>query len=156
ALRFLAEASRELSSSLDYETTLNNVAALAVPAIADICVVDILDGDGKLRRLSVVLADPAGTERTRQLGEPPLNPDAPHGPARVLRTGEPELVTEVTAEMLVSSARSPEHLRLLRNAQMLSHIIVPMRARDVLFGTLTLATSRSGRRYSEADLALAE
>src|SRR5690349_1428204 len=68
-LRFLAEASRVLSSSLDYETTLNNVAGLAVPAIADICVVDILDGDGTLRRLSVVLADPAGTERTRQVGE---------------------------------------------------------------------------------------
>src|SRR3712207_8864242 len=42
ALRLLAEASAELSSSLDYQSTLANVASLAVPQLADWCAVDIL------------------------------------------------------------------------------------------------------------------
>lgn len=41
--RFLSEASQELANSLDYQITLDRVARLAVPHIADWCAVDILE-----------------------------------------------------------------------------------------------------------------
>src|SRR5207248_9556532 len=56
---FLADASRGLSASLDYETTLSTVARLAVPTIADWCAVDVLDDNGSARRLVVTHEDPA-------------------------------------------------------------------------------------------------
>ena len=57
-LAFLAEASVELAASLDLDRTLNNVAGLVVPRLADWCVVHVVDGDG-YRPVAVAHADPA-------------------------------------------------------------------------------------------------
>src|SRR2546425_100213 len=57
ALAFLAEASAVLASSLDYEATLARVAQLAVPELADWCVVDLVAQGGGVRRVAVVCAD---------------------------------------------------------------------------------------------------
>jgi PAS domain S-box-containing protein len=56
-LRFLASASAELASSLDYEATLANVARLAVPELADWCAVQVLQ-DGQLRTLAAAHVNP--------------------------------------------------------------------------------------------------
>jgi len=56
--RFLAEAGELLASSLDMDETLDTVARLAVPALADWCAVDLLDEDGALRRVALAHVDP--------------------------------------------------------------------------------------------------
>ncbi len=157
ALRLLAEASAELSSSLDYRATLTNVARSAVPHFADWCAVDVLDDDGSLDRIAVAHEDPekVGMARELQRRYPP-SPEAPTGAYKVLRTGRPEFYPEIPDELLEAAAGDEEHLRLLREIGFTSAIIVPITARSRTLGTITLVSAESGRPYTEADLRLAE
>ncbi len=157
ALRLLAEASAELSSSLDYHATLASIARLAVPQLADWCAVDILKEDGSLGRLAVVHQDPQKVELARELAERyPTDPEAPTGIYNVLKTGRPEFYPDIPDEILEATARDEEHLRLLREIGFSSAIIVPITARAKTLGTITLVSAESGRHFSEADLRLAE
>ena len=154
---FLAEASTLLSSSLDYEKTLEAVAHAAVPWVADWCGVDILGEDGGLRRLAVAHVDPAKVEWARELSERyPYDPDAPHGVAAVLRTGRSELYEEVPDALLVAAAKDDEHLRIMREIGFNSVMVVPLAAHGRAFGAITFVTAESGRRYGAEDLAFAE
>jgi PAS domain S-box-containing protein len=157
ALRFLSEASAELSSSLDYHATLARVARLAVPHLADWCAVDVLEEDGSTRRLAVEHQDPAKVALALELQERyPSSPDARSGLPHVLRTGSPEFYPEVTDAMVEAAAHDAEHLRILREIGFTSAIVVPMIARGKTLGALTLVSAESGRRYEKADLGVAE
>jgi PAS domain S-box-containing protein len=157
ASRFLAEASSALASSLDYETTLGAVARLAVPQIADWCAVDMLGQDGGLERLAVVHADPRKVALVRELDRRyEVDMEAGSGVPNVMRTGFPELVPDITDELLAETAEDPEHHRLLQSLGLKSYIIVPLVARGRTLGALTLMTAESGRRYGMSDLAVAE
>ena len=101
-LRFLAEASAELASSLDYESTLRNIAWLAVPGIADWCSIQ-LEQDGVLRQLAVAHRDPDKIALAEEFQERyPTDPESDNGAYGVLRSGESQLVPEVTDEMIVA------------------------------------------------------
>ncbi len=155
--RLLAEAGAVLAASLDAEAALAGLARLAVPRLADWCAVHVLEEDGAIRPLAVAHADPATATWAEELGARyPLDPEAPAGVPAVLRTGRPQLHAEVTDEVLAAVARDSEHARLLRAAGMRSAIVVPMVARGRTLGALVLVAAGSGRRYGEADLALAE
>ena len=157
ALRLLAEASAELSSSLDYRATLARVARLAVPQLADWCAVHILEEDGSLGRVAVVHEDPEKVEMARELEDRyPADPEAPSGTYNVIRTGRPEFYPEIPDEVLEASAIDEEHLRLLREVGFTSAMTVPITARSRTLGTITLVSAESGRPYTEADLRLAE
>jgi PAS domain S-box-containing protein len=156
ALGLLAEAGRVLSASLETEETLETVARLAVESIADWCVVDVVD-DGRIHRVSIGHADPARAEFAREyLRRYPPDPDAPAGVARVLRTGEPELLPEIPEERLREAARDEEHFRILKELGMRSAMIVPMISRGRILGAITLIAAELGRRYDQDDLAFAE
>jgi PAS domain S-box-containing protein len=154
--RFLAEASAALAGVVDYESTLQKVANLAVPYFADWSAVDVTNGDGTLRRLAVAHED---TERIRLAHELmkryPPDPQDPAGALVVLRSGQPQIVGEITDEMLVQGAKDDEHLDLIRSLGLKSYICVPLIVSGSPLGVLTFATAESGRTYSEADLVLA-
>ena len=153
---FLAEASVTLDRSLDYLATLSGVADLAVPRIADWCAVDVHAG-GRLRNVAITHADPSkvplGKRLMRDFYYPP---DAPNGAPHVMRTGRPELLPEITDELLAANASSPEHYELLREFGMRSLMVVPMITRGHMLGTITFVTAESGRRFSLDDLTLCE
>jgi PAS domain S-box-containing protein len=154
---FLAEATTLLSSSLDYEKTLEAVAHAAVPWVADWCGVDILGDDGEVRRLAVAHVDPAKVEWARELSEHyPYDPEAPHGVPAVLRTGRAELYAEIPDELLVAAAKDEKHLRIMRDVGFTSVMVVPLAAHGRVFGAITFVTAESGRRYGAEDLAFAE
>ena len=154
---FVAEASRVLASSLDYEQTLRTVAELAVPVLADWCAVDVLTEDGELRRLAVQHTDPDKIRLVREIETRwPTRMDAPYGLANVIRTGRPELVPHIPEELLTASAHDDEHLRLIRELGLRSYVSVPLVARGRVLGALSLVHAESGRVYDEADQALAE
>ena len=90
-VRFLAEASEILAGSLDYETELERVARLVVPALADWCAVDLLAEDGRLHRLTVVHRDPAKAETALELQRryAVLSPNQAHRAWDVLLDGSP-------------------------------------------------------------------
>ncbi|HEV2146173.1 MAG TPA: ATP-binding protein [Longimicrobiaceae bacterium] len=154
--RFFAEASSVLASSLQYEETLTRVAALAVPALADGCMVHMRGEDGAIQRLTVAHTDPPGDELARDLLLRYLSGDGASGVSRVLRTGEPELVRDITDEALRRAARDEAHLQALRGLGLRSSLVVPLVARGETIGAVTFVTARSERTLNEADLAVAE
>lgn len=155
-LSFLAEASAELGSSLDYEATLAQVARLAVPTFADWAAIDLVR-DGRLHRLAVAHYDPTKVELAQELAERyPADPDASAGPWHVMRTRKSELIAEITDEMLVAGARDAEHLQIARDLNLRSALTVPLIARGRLLGVMTWVAAESGRRYGADDVAFAE
>jgi GAF domain-containing protein len=155
-LAFLADASAELASSLDYHATLTKVAQLAVPRLADWCTVDILE-EGVLRTLAVAHADPAKVNWAWQLQRRwPIDPDSPTGSPNVVRTGVSELYPEITDAMLVAGSRDEEHLRVARELGLSSALTVPLSARGRNLGALSMLRAGSGPPYGRDDLAVAE
>jgi PAS domain S-box-containing protein len=155
--RFVAEASELLSSSLEYERTLSNVAHLAVPQFADWCAIDIVESEGSLSRLAIAHVDPGKVQLAKELAEKyPPDPDAPYGVPNVIRTRRPEVFAEISDELLVqATAETPELLALLRELGLRSSMCVPLVARDRALGAITFIAAESGRRYDEQDLAIA-
>jgi serine phosphatase RsbU (regulator of sigma subunit) len=155
-LVFLAEASSELASSLDYQATLAKVAHLAVPTFADWCAIDVVL-DGRLHRVAVAHVDPAKVQLARDIAERwPSDPAAPNGAWAVMRSGQSELIPEITDEMLVAGAKDPEQLRLALDLQLRSAVTVPLVARGKVRGVITWVLAESERLYTVEDLALAE
>ena len=155
---FLAEASRVLASSLDYQTTLRTVARLAVPELADWCAVDLVDGDdGRLERVAVEHQERSMVELAHELERRwPSDPAAPHGVHAALRTGRAQMMTDIPEELLRGAARDPEHWAAIERLGLRSYIVVPLVAREKVLGAITLVHAESGRRYDAEDLALAE
>ncbi|MBA2580644.1 MAG: EAL domain-containing protein [Thermoleophilaceae bacterium] len=153
----LADASALLSASLDPEQTLAAVVRAVVPRFADWCVVDILQADGSIKPAAVAHADPARqTWACKLRSRYPIRPEAPTGTAKVIRTGRAELLRDIPDSALEAYAEDDEHLRLLREGDLRSAIVVALRARGESLGTLSLVTGESGRRYDAEDLAFAE
>jgi signal transduction histidine kinase/PAS domain-containing protein len=153
---YLARASEVLASSLDYETTLERLAQILVPQLADWSSVHIVDDDGTVRQLAVAHVDPEKTAWAREINRRyPPRMDAPTGMPNVLRTGQPEVYSDITDDMLVAGAVDEDHLRLSRQIGLKSALIVPLLASDRPIGALTLVSAESGRRYTDRDLPLA-
>ena len=153
---FLAEAGRRMGQSLDYESTLQQVAELAVPAMADWCAITLVQPGKRARSVAVAHADPRRTRAARELNErfePALGDDSLIG--RVVRSGELELVNEVTDEMIAGAAHDDEHLAMLRELRMRAVLIVPLRTPLRTLGTLSLVFAESDRQFGEDDVALA-
>jgi PAS domain S-box-containing protein len=154
---FMAEVSRVLASSMDYAETLQRVARLAVPQIADWCAVDLLNERGEIERVAVHHSDPrrlALAERLDRAYHPMLH--EPSGLPEVIRTGRPLIATEIPEDALAAYARNAEHLEMLLEVGATAVIIVPIAGATGPIGAITLVSSESTRRLSEADLALAE
>ena len=153
---FLAESGRILAGSLDFETTLAQIARLATPALADFCIVDLVETDGTIRRLAAVHADPAQQSVLDELRERfPPTPDSPQPAARVLRTGVPELLVDVDPVAIESHTFNPEHSALMMRLGVRSHLAVPLELADRAFGVLSFGYT-GDRRYSAEDLPLFE
>jgi PAS domain S-box-containing protein len=158
AQRFLAEASRALADSLEYESTLAAIAQLAVPVMADWCAVDLVaDMVGELDRVAVAHIDPAKVVWAKEIAERyPADPRSDRGVHHVLRTGESQIWTDIPDALIAEAAQDEEHLRLIRTLGMTSAMMVPMRVRDRVFGVISFVSAESGRHFSDADLRLAE
>jgi PAS domain S-box-containing protein len=154
--RFLVDAGAVLSASLDYRSTFASVAKLAVPRIADWARIDVVV-DGRLRTLAVEHVDAQKIELAFELARRyPENAEAEQGPPLVLRTGQSELVPEISEERLAELAQDDLHLGLVRELGVQSYMCVPLVAHDEMLGVISLVFAESGRRYGPDDLALAE
>ncbi|MEH2208180.1 MAG: PAS domain S-box protein [Nostoc sp.] len=154
-LRYIAQISSLLSTSLDYEQTLEQIAKISVPQLADWCSVDILNEDGSIRRLPIAHADPSKAELARKLQEYVTDYKGASVITRVLQTGQSELISEVSDSLLVASTQNQEHLELVRQLGMKSVMIVPLIAKGRVLGTISFVTAESNRRYDRTDLTLA-
>ena len=156
-LAFLAEASKILSSSLDYQSTLRAVAHLAVPRIADWCAVDMLTGPRTVELLAIAHVDPEKIRWAEELRQrDPVDLERPVGLAKVLLTGRPEFYPEITDALLVATAKDERTLELARSLGFSSAMIVPLLAQEATIGAITFVAAESGRHYAAADLRMAE
>ena len=155
--RFIVSAGDELTRSLDYRETLRRVAELAAGEIADWCVVHIVESDGAVVQIAIAHRDRSKVTFARELQDryPPENEAT--GPAAVIRTGEPELVPEITPELVRAAARDDLHFELLQELGLESYVCVPLKGLDgVPLGAITLVSSDAGLRFGAEDLVLAE
>jgi PAS domain S-box-containing protein len=151
-LAFLAEASALLASSLDEQTTLAHVVQLAVPLLADLCVVHLLDTQQQLMQTCVHHQDPEKVQIVEQLSRyaPPTLP--PHHPLIVvLSTAAPLLLADIDLDRAAATVPDAAYLELLQRLDPRAVLIIPLVVRGTVIGTLSLTMTTQGRRFTAAD-----
>lgn len=159
SLRFLSEASKSLSTLIDFKSTLQMVAQLAVPDFADWCTVDIRGPDNTLQRLAVAHQDEKKVELADEVYQrSPHHFDnrSSHGVTKVFRTGKPVMATEISDDLLNEVAENDEHLQFLRELDLKSYLCVPLKTKNGTLGVISFLSAKSGRLYGPKDLAIAE
>jgi signal transduction histidine kinase/ActR/RegA family two-component response regulator len=152
-LAMLAEASAILSSTLDYETTLQNIARLAMPSLGDFGFFDVAEPDG-VRRIACAHDDP---EKQAILDATRWQPPGP-GEASVcaLSSGVAARHPEIDDDWLRGMVQDAAYRDQLRHLGIGSMITVPLPYGQRVLGGLTLFYGVSGRRHTAADLTHAE
>ena len=155
--RFLADAGALFSSSLDYEITLEQVAQLAVPTLGDWCFVVLKNAQGAPEMRVAAHQESAKVEQFWQRHRPfGLDPNAPRGFAAVMRSGEPELIEEISPEVWREALPSPEYQEMVAEVGHRSTLIVPLQTGGVVLGCLGFSFAESERRFSARDVPLAQ
>jgi PAS domain S-box-containing protein len=152
-LAFLAGASRTLASSLDYETTLQQVANLVVPSLADCCLVEMREEDSSLCRRAVACSDAAREALARgQAGS-----GRPQTPWQQPGLGQKDDTGEVVSESLLAAITpDADPCEILRQQGGMACLSVPLVARGRLLGSMILLSTQAGRCYEAEDRALVE
>jgi PAS domain S-box-containing protein len=153
---FLLDAARVLAEAAGYAEVLHRLAAIAVPSLADVCLIDVLGDDGNFETMAARHADPAKQHLADELRQYPPQLGGPHPSAEVVRTLRSQLAEEVPEAFLAATVDDDDHLAILRQLGFSSYMCVPLVAEGRCLGTLTLVSAGSGRRFDKADLSLAE
>ncbi len=153
-MALMAAASQLLSSSLDYEETLERITKLFVPGLADWCLLHLVEDD-TVNQVAGAHADPARELLIEKLGNRRPNGDLPGIVAEVLRAGNPSLQREVSENSLKELSYDDESLELLGRLEPRSYMGVPLSVGGRTAGVLTLVSSDPGRAYDSEDLSLA-
>mgnify|MGYP002336258182 CR=1 FL=1 len=154
--RFLATAGAELASSLDYDETLQRVADLVVPRLADLCAVIVVGSaaPGSAERIAVAHVPTLPSDTLHALGAD-IPTGSEEGIGSVLRTAEPEWYHEVDDELLRKSGTSSAGMDLLRGLGFGAGGVLPLVARGRAFGVIAMA-NQAGRAFTPEEQALAE
>lgn len=155
-VKFLAEASRILISTLDDQTTLSNVAALTLPYLADWVVIDLLKPDQTIERVVVAHKDPEKKALAKLLQKFPPEPGRPHGVWRVVQSGEPEIVNLVSIEEIKRRSKNEAHLQIASDLGISSFIVYPLKSRGTVLGAMSFVLASESRHYSDADAQVIE
>jgi len=151
---FLGDATAVLAETLDPDWIPHRLARLAVPFLADACVIDALD-EGGIRRLAAAHADPTREPLMEEVARRyPPTPEAPHLTAHAIRTGKSLLIPEVTDEQLAAYTVDDHHRELLHRIAARSLMVVPLTAHGQTLGAAAFAAS--GRTFGQDELHLAE
>ncbi|HET7623598.1 MAG TPA: ATP-binding protein [Gemmatimonadaceae bacterium] len=152
---FLADATEALEGSLDYSTTLQSLADLAVPRIADVCFIDVLE-HGVARRVASAASSPTLTTTAQHLHAFPRKSDEPYLTRESMTSGRAVLVREATRRSLERVTQHPDHLRLLLELHPRSYMTVPLLARGRTLGAIAFIATTESPTYTPVDLSLAE
>ena len=152
----LADASRVLAASLDYDAALDAILRLTVPMFADWAVAHIVRRDGGFRRIGPAYADPALATLAEDIRRSALNLDDLGAVVRALGSGHPILIPDITPESLEAFIADPGYRDLVVRMGPRAAMLVPIVARGRTLGSMTFVSLSASRRYTEADLTFAE
>lgn len=156
-LSLLADVAAALSNTLYLDAGLRHVARLLTRQLADWCAVDLFTGPSQVERVCLVQRDPGAAHTAEYEGPLPPVSGTARGPlARALRGAGPLLLTEAPPASQAGNALDAHHLALLRRLGTGSAVVAPLRARQEIFGALTLARAEGRRPFTEEDLSLTE
>ncbi len=152
AVELLVEAGAALAGSLDPRTTMREVAKLTVPRLADICVIDMLDEQGQINDVAVVAADEEIALDLEALrARAPLDPDGEHPVARVIRSGQPQLLAEMADTSLRTFAENSTHAEFMIAHNYRSAVVVPLRARGRTLGAISILRLEPSKPFGQAE-----
>ena len=151
---FLAQTTTVFDTSLEPDATLVSLARLAVPALAECAVVDLVHEEGHVKRVEVVDIDPVRREVTATVRRQTLSLRAQDPFSRAIRTGQPALLSHVPDRDEPASTENGEHEPLMKALECQSLLLIPLVARGQTLGLLTIGSRE--RRYEAGDLALAQ
>ncbi|MBL8160288.1 PAS domain-containing protein [Candidatus Saccharibacteria bacterium] len=158
-LTFLAQASVALSSSLEYRKTLNTIAKLLVPNIADWATVHMLNDKNMLEQVAVAHVDPSkvkwAKELNKQRGPIPLD-DPTNGTALVVRECTAQIFPVITDAMIEASTPDAKERELLRGLGLSSAITVPIIVNGKATGAVSLISAELRRHYTDSDFEMAK
>ena len=157
-LRFVSDAGRRLSRSLDVEETIRLGAQLAVPRLGDYCLIFLTDSYNGAQALVGAHADPAKQPLLAEV-EATYRPDFTNEAsviARVMRTGVAERVGEVSDEVLARLARTPKQLETFRELRGCAGLAVPLTGRDSVSGAIVFNRTTPGHLYTADEEFLAQ
>lgn len=156
ALQFVAGASAALDDSLDLETTLQTLAKLPVPYLADGCQVDVVEEDGSIRRAAATAADPTFQPVLDELRGHPIDPAGPHPIARAIATGEMQIVPTFTDTFRHEISGTDSYYEALTRWPARSAIVVPLKSKGRVLGSMALASFSSERSYGPNEISVIE
>ncbi len=156
-LHLLAKATTQFSAAMGYRQTLDAIASMIVPSVADWCAIDILE-DGKIEQVTIVHKDPKKVEWAKQLRakQGPVDLNAPSGSPWVIRTGEIEYIPIVTDDMIKAAAKNKKELKLLQDIGFHSIITAPLKINRRTIGAISFVSTESHRHYDENDVEIAQ
>ena len=155
--RFLADASLLLSRLLHQDDVLTEVAALAVPTLADACLIQLVDSDG----LRTVAAKHADTERDADLASMVACRPYVRNPyiLEVAASRKSLLLPTISKGLLDHIAEDDEHRATIDRLGVTGGLCTALVARGHTLGTLTLLTTDHAPRRNQlgsSQLAIAE
>jgi PAS domain S-box-containing protein len=154
--RFLAEAGALLAASLDYEETLRRLCRMAVPVLADLCVLDLVDDDGRVRRVDAAHDGPAHAPSLEALLRVAPLPGSADPVAVALRTGAPVVSNHPRAAGAEPAADALRPAGIAERLGIQAFMAVPLVAGGRVLGSLLLCVTHSGRRYDDSERVRAE
>ncbi|MFT4048484.1 MAG: SpoIIE family protein phosphatase [Solirubrobacterales bacterium] len=150
---FLADASAKLAVSLDFDSVVHAIANAAIPTIADWCTVELAGPGGAIETVAVAHADPAKVATVRKFRDDfPIRRDDDYGPARAITRGEPSLYEQVDEERLRELYHDTAREQAVAEIRTRSSLTAPIVVRGEPIGSIMLAISRPGARFTKYDL----
>jgi GAF domain-containing protein len=152
---FLANAAKVMAEAPDFQDALDRLATLALAALGDLCLIDVLDDDDSLQRMVARHRDPARQHLVDQLHSR-YPPDAAgrHPAAGVVRTGKPSWSGQMTDDFLRSTTHDEEHFQLTKALGFSSYLTVPLAADKDVIGSITFVSA--SRSFGGSDVAFAQ
>ncbi|TMC16214.1 MAG: PAS domain S-box protein [Chloroflexi bacterium] len=153
----LDQVSNLVVSSLDQQITLTEIAQLLVPSLADYCRIAILDEQHEIQEIAVNHTDPDKVALVQALYDQYKDQAEPvYGVQKLLRTGQPELISNVSQDVLAHIQVHPDMLDILRELALKSYMGVPLIAHGRIIGAITFSSVQPSREYTKADLYFAQ
>jgi PAS domain S-box-containing protein len=153
---FLLDAARLLARATGVTETVERLAEMVVPRLADMCLLDLVEEHG-MNRVVARHGDPQRQPLVDALRAwaPPFR-ELPAPARAAMDEGRTRWFPAVADEWLAEVVRDPEELAAVQALELVSVISVPLVAEDRALGVMTLAADRRRRAFTAADVELAE
>lgn len=161
-LEFLAQLTNTAIEAATYTELMQRVCSTAVPTLGDFCALYFLPPTAVVPEVTFAHVDPDQTRFYEELMRRfPFDPNRAVGPPAVIRTGQTEFVPKLTTDVIDAAIASlslswEEAMPIVERLEITSAITVALRTKRRVVGAMQFVSTRSGRHYDEADVALAE